>query len=826
MEFDIVALDNSADIKFSQSLIYLIYNTNNYGNNIVDSNGITVTRGVIIADSNYTTALTDTVLNSDKRCATCHEVQLLTTSADTTPLFQLADTFKTLYHVKMKAVRWGGRIDFDGFFMQEKSNFFNGLSEPNYTVVTARGPLNLIGKSNDNMGLTYQIDPSTVAIDLNGVTFNVQAKEDNSSWTTGVSAPLLEATIDITFSTPAFDASPVANNEVSIQLIGDGAATDGSSNPLYTATVSDVGLGTNEIEISIIASPQYDANLAPEISSSSFDNIISVTMHVANCVDNGGIGIDAGSLNMVSGNRFVDVSGVSNGINYNPIDANTAPTSLSGPLCTGCTGAQITGIATSLDPHAGLTATIPAGTQDELLIITGCGFGTATGKVYFPDADGSSGVNGQCYTHSLDIPFWSDNEIQLYVPSTTGNVLSFNDGAGSGWFCVVTNSGTSITSPTNMYLTIPYAILNERWVDGKPIVLYLEQQSELRTNCYGCAGSGYCWNQPTSDPCHSNGYQFTFQDPSASRSTAAFPATVIGDAANSIYWAMQQWVCATGVNFTMGTVLDQQDMCLVDDGNNMILSSPQGGADLPIGAGAKTLQSTQGNCTVNTPISNTVITHNYYITAVSDIDMVYDNTTLATLSSSADYDYHCNDAGVPNTKTLLSSDALHEFGHASCLGHTLPNNGDPMYYAGPRGPAGIRLLTANDIDGGDYVLNTIGLLRATQSNCTTNANHASGSYCTVNSISNIDTLSTLISEYPNPFESSLNIQLISGQGDFVQSEISTTIGQKVMQKRFGFIESGAHLLPLDGLNSLSAGIYLLKISIGDKTKTIKITKEY
>ncbi len=100
--------------------------------------------------------------------------------------------------------------------------------------------------------------------------------------------------------------------------------------------------------------------------------------------------------------------------------------------------------------------------NNELLTITGTGFGTTQGNVLFKNAD----VRGDTLLKGLDNVYvkpggWTDTKIEVYVPSIVTENSDINEpdpGAGSGTFKVVKANGAEAVTSTP--LDIEYAFLN------------------------------------------------------------------------------------------------------------------------------------------------------------------------------------------------------------------------------------------------------------------------------------------------------------------------------------------------------------------------------
>ncbi|MCZ2129856.1 MAG: PKD domain-containing protein [Bacteroidia bacterium] len=185
-------------------------------------------------------------------------------------------------------------------------------------------------------------------------------------------------------------------------------------------------------------------------------------------------------------------------------------------------GRRVTPTITSFSP-----ASIDAGTQ-QILTITGTGFGASRGSgfVFFPDAN--NGGSGYVFPNSGDYVSWTDTEIKLRVQTR----------AGTGKFKVYNSTGDNVTSATN--LTIPWAHLN--------IAYYTPPQVpdttafELRhIGQNGNGGITWIWDT-----------KFITNTP----------------AVNSFIRAIESWRCNTLINWDTTGILSNDTM--MNDNKNMV----------------------------------------------------------------------------------------------------------------------------------------------------------------------------------------------------------------------------------------------------------------
>ncbi|MEM0993708.1 MAG: IPT/TIG domain-containing protein [Bacteroidota bacterium] len=212
--------------------------------------------------------------------------------------------------------------------------------------------------------------------------------------------------------------------------------------------------------------------------------------------------------------------------------------------------------------------------------------------------------------------------LPLQVLSWSNNQITVEvpSNAGTGRFEVITNGGTVFTSSNN--LTIPYANLNIA-INNDGIFTYL-----INANSAG----GYTW----------------------SAFTDFFNGTDLTGALDAIIRAQETHCANSGVNWILRdpTTVD----VVANDGVNVIRFD--NGAELPSG--------TLGRLT------------NYYSTC----NNVYLWTSGKDMVFNDGFNWNAGPGGPAGNQYDLESVALHEFGHAHQLGHTLngsANTGDIMF---------------------------------------------------------------------------------------------------------------------------------------------------
>jgi hypothetical protein len=82
--------------------------------------------------------------------------------------------------------------------------------------------------------------------------------------------------------------------------------------------------------------------------------------------------------------------------------------------------------------------------------------------------------------------------------------------------------------------------------------------------------------------------------------------------------------------------------------------------------------------------------------------------------------------------------------------------------------------------------------------------------------------------FPNPFATQTVIEYSLTEGQFVEAQIYTTLGEKVVTLQSEYAEGGRHRLTWDGTDwaggQVSAGVYLLRLDASEGSKTIRLVR--
>ena len=307
--------------------------------------------------------------------------------------------------------------------------------------------------------------------------------------------------------------------------------------------------------------------------------------------------------------------------------------------------------AKGLLPPSSLTlnkSVATAGTK-EVLTITGSGFGGTQGKVWFSNADDG----GETFISALDsqVTWVSDGEIQVEIPS----------GAGSGPI-FVEDSGL-LQSPLSSSLTISYSEINVPYNPGSGVEDF--QVQHVNDNGSG----GYTWEMQT----------HFFNDTEHPGAKVAFER------------AFNNWVCETGVNWTISGTATTTDVIGIVD-----LTAPFDGELDPEGVNVIRFDngSELEDITMNDDILG--VCFSWYSICLStpvkvyviELDIVFDSDINDPITPATESWYFGSDPlGIAFTQWDFESVALHELGHGHQLGHVIDNstpvdNGnDVMHYA-------------------------------------------------------------------------------------------------------------------------------------------------
>lgn len=288
-------------------------------------------------------------------------------------------------------------------------------------------------------------------------------------------------------------------------------------------------------------------------------------------------------------------------------------------------------------------STISAGNQ-QVLTITGTGFGNTRGKVSFANGDDGGKTNimvGRPYHFTK----WTDTEIEVYVPKA----------AGTGEVSVITANNVSYTASND--LTVEYA--------------FLEFSARNR------AGDSVLVSPVLDDDDGEGGITWTFNDDFFQDK----------DAVEAFLRAAESWRCGTRVSFSVDTInstsIDEVDR---DDVHTVMWQNP----NWQIGSGALGVCYSQWSGCLD-------VNNNEWHWYLNDVDLVFDDE----LSNNRTWNFSTRQP--TSSQYDFQSVAVHELGHAHQLAHIIDNTG-VMHYSIRNGEQKRKLKTSVDIAAGNEVM--------------------------------------------------------------------------------------------------------------------------
>jgi hypothetical protein len=275
-----------------------------------------------------------------------------------------------------------------------------------------------------------------------------------------------------------------------------------------------------------------------------------------------------------------------------------------------------------------------------------------------------------------------------------------------------------------------------------------------------------------------------------------------GDTLAAITKAMNDWVCQIGVQFTMGTDTNITVRNQSDHVNSILF-----GLDSPgVLCGTYINYSYPSACSIS---GDTVAT-------ITDIDMVFNSN----IGGGITFDTSTNNSHVvPAGKASLLGVSRHEFGHAVGLMHVI----EPtlMFWQDQGSGLPAALIQTADGDGGVRELE-IGA-QDLSVGCYMEQNYVSPCHAIYNGINGISNNPFNVSVYPNPFNESISIIANISESSHVKVDIFDVLGQLVGSQDFGN-QSGTVEESIN-VNALSAGIYMVRVSINEQSTLVKLIKK-
>ncbi|WP_216688118.1 T9SS type A sorting domain-containing protein [Hymenobacter siberiensis] len=316
------------------------------------------------------------------------------------------------------------------------------------------------------------------------------------------------------------------------------------------------------------------------------------------------------------------------------LQANPALAQAAAPAQRGTAAPTIAGFApTSLTAGTGA-----------VLTITGDGFGSTRGSGFVEFRNADDGGATRVKARDDDYLSWTNNQIQVRVPSTAsgGSPVSSGHPAGSGPVRVTTSDQLNVESSSAV--TIVYALTNVESTDGK----LLQRPNHIALNATG-------------------GITFRFGPNFTATPAAAWQR------------ALATWRCQTGMNWEVGPA--SATNTIADDGQNVVAFDQ--GAELPARVLGRTTSYYKGCYAPNGEV----------IFWVKEIDMQFDDASP----------FQFGPLPAAINQVDFESVAVHELGHAQQLNHlNLPRA--IMHYALALGQTTRSLNPLSEVAGGRQVL--------------------------------------------------------------------------------------------------------------------------
>lgn len=419
---------------------------------------------------------------------------------------------------------------------------------------------------------------------------------------------------------------------------------------------------------------------------------------------------------------------------------------------------------------------VPAG-ANKVLTIKGryFGLGKGNGSVIFKDANiGTlyppvSGPNDGGI-QQYDVISWTDSIIKIRMPGIIDSVTAsaLEPIPGSGKFKVKTRYNKIKESTTP--LIIPYGV--DWYVD--PFPTYRKVSLKLS----GQNGSGYVVH------------------------TAPNVVTQTGfaDAKLIINKAMHDWACVSGINWKLGSdtalATSNDAICVINVGSFSALQ--------------RTIRDVR-TCNVGGV--------NVYYLRSFDIE-------IKNPFSNPSFSWQVDTTGsLGANKYDFYHGIAHELGHAHLLGHVNDTLGDIMFYAAWNGPypqnqRKLVWTSSGSPYGADYVADSLkGNLSCTGNHVLVFPTNCQGLNIGIRENNNPFQMSV----YPNPSAADQNLIVrFETEQKHLTFSLYDITGKYIKGTSEENINPGEYILPFA---SVDAGLYLLQISNGRSTETVKIMKQ-
>lgn len=739
LSFDIYEAHNNNEI-LGDLEVYFKYNTDVFGEFLYANSNITITKGAAIQSNQYSFFIEDIAPNVIRAkitgpCSNSSNQQIVNNG------FSVLKEELLKVDIIQSGFSLDSLISFDYAKMKEKSTFYDPATQScvlfddvyieNPTVPSQVGNTG-IEYGFRNIEITGQ-SPEFLEFDI-----AVKADKPGSLFATSL--------LEFFYNEDAFGSSIFANNKITVTELN---GIDQWFLPIF---VDDNTAFSIAIQIG-----ENDPNLLFELTD-EFTPILHIKIEILDCTKSSLLSFNEALMQGQS--EYIDANNTSNFFSYNPIIADDTYDNV---LCE------------SMSILDFFPRRIPAGDGDKsLLTIKGNGFGISKGKVFFVNAENASTM---IETNEEDISLWTENEIQLTVPSINGAngfcgqmTAGALEPAGSGKFMVVAaNTDQSPLSFTE--IEIPYASVNYRLSNCKTY-----RPSLINKNGANATLKGYTFNL----------------GPLLSNNT---------DVISSLESALCEWNRGTGISWEYGgaSTLNSEDPL---DNVNLIYEDSNlfNGTD----ALMRTFISGQH-------ISSCQIIGGGNPTFLQDVD-------IAIRPSSGNVIFQYDHKIPPSSNEFNFYNILkHELGHAHLLAHALPESDAIMFSGVLQGEANKDVLP-NDIEGGssnlEYSITII-------PQCV-NGNEMTIEIFTTAACDALNTDLYLIDESikisPNPSSGAINIVFENPNERSYKILMFNSIGELVYEDQLNIYENSKVRFP----ENLNTGLYYFVLQGRKKAFTEKI----
>jgi|GEM_PF-4761683 len=644
------------------------------------------------------------------------------------------------------------------------------------------------------------VDPDLNLTLANGTVVGGNFEFDVMASSTGSNTFLDFADISFTYNPQAFGLNAVSNGNVTVTL--GSAFTAAPHTNTYMNPQSTLENGLDTIGVAFITDGSQTSWNRVNITSTPI-KLLHFSIVISNCNKNTNLVLysvpNVEFVDDFTANATDDPNNFASLMNYDNVNVGS-PINQTIPPC--ATNPQITSFVGGYDGvHSVIAGADYSQTAsgESLLTINGSGFGTIKGTVYMANAVNNSPplyVSLDTYDY---ITSWTDNQINILVPSVLFGADSINY-PGTGYVYVKASGATDSTSSstlgaTNGIVKVPYILLNRSFSSGGVGV-----RKERIPFSYRKFFSSSSFNSDTS------AYDFRFDLATVTNNVqpnGGFNCRAL------LKRTIEDWACKIPIKYRIGrdTTINNPNA----DGISYIsfkssLSNSNFGAET--------------NVRVNTGCSSG---HSYAseadVSFLSGVNWYYVNPTSVP-----------NNTPNPNMQGGTFADffttALHEFGHASLLLHVNQTN-DLMYFQIPNTMGVGPYISTDDAAGASD--NLTWSKSVTLGTCPYNpfTIPASGAVTCIDpetgtGIDEIGNNNFQVSIYPNPAEDFINVTFTKQSESSNTIKLVNVIGQTVFYSNIGRNEGAQEVI---NLQSISKGVYLLIITDNGNSITKKIIVE-